>query len=214
MRTLLAIDTSPSSDSASRSLVDHFVTHYTTTNPGTTVVHRNIGTAPLAHLDDELINGLRKQPDVLTARQQSARDDSDAMVAEMAAADAIVIGAPMHNFTITSAFRTWIDHIARPGVTFGYDPETGPKGLLADKPVYVISTRGGKYGEADAANPHPADFQSDYIRHIFKFIGITNVQFIAANGMDMGNEPRAEGLEAAHLGIDAAIAHLKSQHAA
>ena len=128
------------------------------------------------------------------------------MIAELAAADVIVVGAPMHNFTISGALRTWIDHIARPGKTFGYDPETGPHGLLDDKPVYVISTRGGKYGDGDPEDPNPADFQSGYLRHIFGFIGLKNVNIIAANGMDMGGDHRANGIKEAKDKINNVIA--------
>ncbi len=208
MPTLLVLDTSPSSDAVSRQLTDQFMQAWSRQNPDGHVTHRDIGTTPPVHLDDELIEALRKQPETLTPRQKAARAASDAMVQEMQDADVIVVGAPMHNFTVTGALRTWIDHIARPGVTFGYDPETGPHGLLDDKPVYVISTRGGKYGDGGPENPHPADFQSGYLRHVFGFIGLKDVRIIAANGMDMGPEPRAEGLADASAGIDAAIEKL------
>lgn len=108
----------------------------------------------------------------------------------------------MHNFTITGSFRTWIDHVARPGKTFGYGAN-GPEGLLDDKPVYILSTRGGQYGDGDPETPHPVDFQSDYLRHIFAFIGIRSVNIIAANGMDMGDEPRAKGIKNAEDAIKA-----------
>ncbi len=96
--------------------------------------------------------------------------------------------------------------MARPGKTFGYDPKTGPKGLLGDKPVFVLSTRGGNYGDGDPENPHPADFQSGYLRHIFAFLGIKDVRIIAANGLDISPESRRQGLDGAHAAIDGAIA--------
>ena len=80
--------------------------------------------------------------------------------------------------------------------------------VLADKPVYVISTRGGNYGDGDPENPNPADFQSGYLRHILGFMGLKDVRIIAANGMDMGPEPRAEGLAEANGKIDSAISAL------
>ncbi len=205
MQTLLVLDTSPRQDAVSRSLTNQFVEKWSAQNPDGRVIHRDIGGNPPEHLDDELIDALRRNPESLNDRQAAAVAASDAMIDELAAADAIVIGAPMHNFTITGALRTWIDHIARPGKTFGYDPAKGPFGLLDDKPIYVVSTRGGQYGDGDPADPHPADFQTGYLRHIFGFIGIKSVNVIAANGLDMGPEPRADGIATASAKIDAAV---------
>ena len=211
MTTLLVIDTSPRKDAVSRSLTERFIERWSAVSPTGTVLYRDIGGAPLEHLDDELIDALRRDPQVMSHRQAATRAASNAMIAEMQNADAIVIGAPMHNFTVTGTLRTWIDHIARPGKTFGYDPATGPKGLLDDKPVFVISSRGGKYGDGDLDDPHPDDFQSPYLRHIFGFMGLKDVRIIAANGMDMGPEDRAEGLAVAEAKIDAAVADLTDE---
>ena len=205
MKTLLVLDSSPRQDAVSRQLTNHFIEKLSVKYPDVRIIHRDIGASPLAHVDDELINALRKEPETLTPRQQAARQASDQMIEEMKEADAIIVGAPMHNFTVSGALRTWIDHVARPGKTFGYDPKTGPKGLIDDKPVFVLSTRGGNYGDGAPDNPHPADFQSGYLRHIFGFIGLKDVRIIAANGMDMGPEPRAEGLAEANNKIDAAV---------
>ena len=138
MKTLLVLDTSPRNDAVSRQLTSRFIDKISARFANIRIIHRDIGANPPAHLDDELIDALRREPEVLSDRQIAARAASDAMIAEMKEADAIVVGAPMHNFTITGAFRTWIDHVARPGKTFGYDPKTGPVGLLDDKPVYVL----------------------------------------------------------------------------
>jgi FMN-dependent NADH-azoreductase len=208
MKTLLVLDTSPRQDAVSRQLTSRFIDKMSAQFPGARIVHRDIGANPPAHIDDELIDALRREPETLSERQKAARAASDQMIAEMKDADAIVIGAPMHNFTISGALRTWIDHVARPGKTFGYDPETGPMGLLDDKPVFVLSTRGGKYGDGNPENPNPADFQSGYLRHILGFMGLKDVRIIAANGMDMGPEPRAEGLAEANGKIDSAISAL------
>jgi len=206
MNNLLVLDTSPRKDAVSRSLTEGFISAWGDKFSDASIVHRDIGANPPEHIDDELIDALRRDPDHLSDRQTAAIAASDAMIAELAAADVIVVGAPMHNFTISGALRTWIDHIARPGKTFGYDPETGPHGLLDDKPVYVISTRGGKYGDGDPEDPNPADFQSGYLRHIFGFIGLKNVNIIAANGMDMGGDHRANGIKEAKDKINNVIA--------
>lgn len=206
MTNLLVLDTSPRKDAVSRSLTEGFIAAWGDKFPHASIVHRDIGANPPEHLDDDLIDALRRNPDQLNSRQTAAIAASDAMIAELDAADMIVVGAPMHNFTISGALRTWIDHIARPGKTFGYDPETGPHGLLDDKPVYVISTRGGQYGDGDPEAPNPADFQSGYLRHIFGFIGLKNVNIIAANGMDMGEDSRASGIKDAKDKISDVIA--------
>jgi len=206
MKTLLVLDSSPRQDAVSRLLTDRFIQQWGDRFPDSRIIHRDIGSNPPALIDDELIDALRREPETLTERQVATRAASDAMIAEMQQADAIVIGAPMHNFTISAALRTWLDHIARPGKTFGYDPETGPHGLLGDKPVYVLSSRGGDYGDGSTENPNPYDFQSGYLRHILGFIGLKSVNIIAANGLDMGPEPRAKGIADASAAIDAAVA--------
>jgi FMN-dependent NADH-azoreductase len=205
MTNLLVLDTSPRKDAVSRSLTEGFIADWSAKFPDATIVHRDIGANPPAHLDDELIDALRRNPDHLSDRQTATIAASDAMIAEMEAADVIVVGAPMHNFTISGALRTWIDHIARPGKTFGYDPKTGPHGLLDDKPVHVISTRGGQYGDGDPESPNPADFQTGYLRHIFGFLGLKNVNIIAANGMDMGGDNREAGIKEAKAKISDVI---------
>ena len=206
MKTLLVLNTSPRTDAISRGLTRSFIDQWLNVNPDGKILERDIGANPPEHLDDELIDALRRNPEKLSPRQLEVLDRSNKMIEELALADAVVIGAPMHNFTITGAMRTWIDHIARPGKTFGYEPEKGPIGLLNNKPIFVISTRGGQYGDGDPDNPNPADFQSDYLRHIFKFVGLSDVRIIAANGLDMGDEARAKGLEQANAKILQSVA--------
>jgi len=206
MKTLFVLDTSPRHDALSRKLTQKFVSSWTAANPDGAVLHHDIGTNPPAHLDDELIDALRRNPETLNQRQLDALNASDATIEDLARADMIVIGAPMHNFTITGSFRAWIDHIARPGKTFGYSSNR-PQGLLNDKPVYVLSTRGGQYGDGDPDNPHPADFQTGFLHHIFRFIGLQTVTIIAANGMDMGEEARMAGLDKAEKAISAVFAN-------
>lgn len=205
MSTLLVINTSPSRDAVSRSLTQRFVAEWTGSNPGGTVLRQDVGVNAPDQLNDELIEALRRNPESVNEYQSKAIDASDAMIDEIVRADMIVIGAPMHNFTITGTFRTWLDHIARPGKTFGFN-ETGAFGLLEDKPVYVLSTRGGDYGNGDPSEPHPADFQSSYMRHIFSFMGLQSLSIIAANGLDMGDEPRAAGISEAEQKIRAIFA--------
>ena len=205
MSTLLVIDTSPSRGAVSRRLTQRFVAEWTESNPGGTVLRQDVGTNAPDQLNDELIEALRRNPESVNEYQAKALAASDTMIDEIVRADMIVIGAPMHNFTITGPFRTWLDHVARPGKTFGFN-ETGAFGLLEDKPVYVLSTRGGDYGNGDPSEPHPADFQSNYMRHIFGFMGLRSLSIIAANGLDMGDEPRAAGIDEAEHKIRAIFA--------
>lgn len=205
MSTLLVLDTSPSKTSVSRQLTEQFVSEWTKANTDGTVLRQNVGVKPPAHLDEALLEALRRNPKTLNKKQAKALEVSNAAIEELNQADMIVIAAPMHNFTISSSFKTWIDHVAIAGKTFGFS-EKGPEGLLKDRPVYVISARGGDYGDGAADNPHPADFQTGYVRHIFAFMGIQSINIIAANGMDMGDEPRAAGIEAGEQKIQAVFA--------
>lgn len=206
MDNLLVLHASPRRDANSRDLTQKFIEQWSEKFPTSKIVTRDIGATPPEHLDDDMIVALRGNPESFTEHQKSALAYSDQLIEELSNADAIVIGSPMHNFTITAALRTYLDHIARPGKTFGYDAETGPFGMLKDKPVYVISTRGGQYGDGDPDNANPYDFQSGYIRHIFAFLGITNVNIIAANGMDMGEEAHNQGVKDAEEKIAKNIA--------
>ena len=155
-------------------------------------------------MTEEMTIALRAGVKIPTKLQAKTIAQSDAMISELGAADIILIAAPMHNFTISAQLRTYIDYITRPGKTFGYT-EAGPKGLLVDRPVYIISTRGGQYGDGAPDKANPFDFQSGYLRHILSFIGLTSVKIIAANGMDMGDKPQAEGLASARTKIDTIV---------
>ncbi|MEM9603278.1 MAG: NAD(P)H-dependent oxidoreductase [Pseudomonadota bacterium] len=205
MSTLLILDTSPSKASVSRQLTETFVREWAKANPNGTVLRRDVGMNPPAHLDEKLLEALRSNPELLSDHHKKAHHDSDSAIEELNQADMIVIGAPMHNFSISSGFKAWIDHVAIAGKTFGFS-EKGPEGLLKDRPVYVISARGGDYGDGAETNPHPADFQTGYVRHIFAFMGIQSINIIAANGMDMGDEPRAAGIDEAEQKILALFA--------
>ena len=175
--------------------------------------NRNLNSDQLENLDEEMTTALRSGVKNPTELQAKTIAQSDKMIGELDAADIILIAAPMHNFTISAQLRTYIDYITRPGKTFGYT-EVGPKGLLVDRPVYIISTRGGQYGDGASDKPNPYDFQSSYLRHILSFIGLTSVEIIAANGMDMGDKPQAEGLATARTKIDAIVKAKASELAA
>jgi FMN-dependent NADH-azoreductase len=127
-------------------------------------------------IDGAWVGAAYTPADARTDDQKAALALSDRLIAELQAADVIVIGAPIYNFGVTGPLKAWIDQICRVGVTFAYT-ETGPKGQLADKPVYVAYASGGvPMGSA-------YDFSSAYLRQVLGFVGLTNVQFIAAEGV-------------------------------
>lgn len=155
---------------------------------------RNLASNAVPHLDEERFNALISETDERTTAQQQIVDLSDELINEVKQADALVIAAPMYNFSTPSQLKAWFDHLARVGVTFQYTA-TVPKGLLNDKPVYVICTFGGRYHAIDQ------DHQSPYIKQFFNLLGISNVQFIYAEGLNMGEESKALALETANSSI-------------
>jgi FMN-dependent NADH-azoreductase len=123
----------------------------------------------------------------------SARALSDELIAELRAADTIVIGAPMYNFGIPTGLRAWFDYVLRAGETFSYS-ESGPQGLLAGKRAIVVETRGGHYSEGPA---RAFDFQEPYLRQLLSFIGITDIVFVHVEKIAFGAEVREAALTTA-----------------
>jgi FMN-dependent NADH-azoreductase len=116
---------------------------------------------------------------------------SDALIAELKTADEVAVALPMYNFSVPSTFKAWMDHVARAGVTFQYT-ERGPEGLLDDRPVTVITTRGGRYADT------PADTQAPLVRRFLAMLGLRSVEFVYAEGLAMG-PAEAEASRAAAL---------------
>ena len=213
MTKLLILETSARQSSISTTLAHDFADRLASHDGTLEVIRRVLSSDHQPNLDEAMTTALRAGVETPTQAQQAAMEHSDALIGELQSADMIVIAAPMHNFTISSQMRTWLDYVTRPGKTFGYT-EQGPQGLLADKPVYIFSTRGGHYGDGSPDAPNPYDFQSGYLRHILGFIGLKSVQIIAANGMDMGDEHKAQGLADAKAKTEALIASYLSDNAA
>lgn len=188
-------------NSASAHLVDETVRGLLDADPGATVVRRNLGDAPVPHLTSATVAGVRAVAS--TDAELAARDLSDELIAELRAADTIVIGAPMYNFSISTGLRAWFDHVLRPGETFRYS-EAGPQGLLAGKKVIVIESRGGLYSEGPT---QAMDFQEPYLRLLLSFIGMADVTFIHAEKIGFGPDAR----EAALTGAKTKIAALLTQ---
>jgi FMN-dependent NADH-azoreductase len=202
MPTILVIDSTVSGDaSVSKALVREAVAALTAGAPAR-VVHRDLGRAPVPHLTEATVAGVRAQP--TTEAEQAARALSDALIAELRAADTIVIGAPMYNFSIATGLRAWFDHVLRAGETFRYT-EVGPEGLLAGKRVIVVESRGGLYSEGPA---QAVDFQEPYLRHLLGFIGLTDVTFVRAEKIAYGPEARDAAIAAASDRLRAAAQEL------
>jgi len=184
MTRVLVINSSPNREnSVSRDLTRQFVENWHRNDPTVEAVHRDVGMVPLPHLDQETINAYYTPPDTLTAEQQSALALSNQIVSEVEAAKVIVIGSPMHNFGISSGLKTWVDHLARVGRTFRYT-ENGPEGLLGGRRVFVLTARGGSYGEGSPAAA--MDMQEPYLRTALGFVGLTELTFIHAEGIAGG----------------------------
>ena len=161
----------------------------------------------MPHLTEATLAGVRGEP--ATEAEHAARALSDALIAELRAADTIVIGAPMYNFSIPTTLRAWFDHVLRAGETFSYS-EAGPKGLLAGKRVIVVESRGGLYSEGPA---QAIDFQEPYLRHLLGFIGLTDVTFVHAEKIGYGPEARDAAIAAATAALRQLAASDRAQAA-
>ena len=185
--------------SVSRVLVEEAVARLTGVDPGATIVHRDLGAAPIPHLTAATVAGVRGEP--VTDAELTARTLSNELIAELRNADTIVIGAPMYNFSISTGLRAWFDHVLRAGETFSYS-EAGPQGLLTGKRVIVIESRGGLYSEGPAK---AIDFQEPYLRQLLGFMGLTDVAFIHAEKIGFGPDAREAALSAAKQKISTVI---------
>lgn len=185
MTNLLVVTSSPKTGgSVSGDLANRFVAAIKADNE-IVQTRRDVGLNPPPHLDEATIGAFFTPEDQRTPEQTHAVKLSDELIAEVEAADIIVIAAPMHNFGVSSALKTWIDHIARAGKTFKYT-ETGPVGLLGEKKVFVLSARGGDYSSTSPA--HAMDQLEPYLKTVLGFLGLGDVTFIHAQGVNMGED--------------------------
>jgi FMN-dependent NADH-azoreductase len=196
---LLHIDSSPlGTNSVSRELTRRIVAQWQAAAPGTTVETLDLAADAPSHLGPDSL-GFRLGPDAATLTEAQKRENavSERLVSQFLAADVVVIGAPMYNFTIPSQLKAWIDRIAQAGRTFRYGPN-GPEGLAGGKTVIVASTRGGAYGDDSAF-----DHQESYLKTVLGFLGVTDVRFVRAEGVAMGEAAKAKALADADVAIRA-----------
>ena len=195
MKTLLQLNSSLfSANGQSSRLADDFTAVQKALNPNLRVVVRDLAKEPVPHLTAERFQAFLANPAERTPEQAEVVGYSDALIEELRRADTIVIGLPMYNFGLPSTLKAYFDHIARAGVTFAYTAK-GPVGLLGGKKVFVFAARGGVYAGT------PADTQSAYVRDFLAFLGMTEVEFVYAEGLAMGDAARNAALEAAQGSI-------------
>jgi FMN-dependent NADH-azoreductase len=199
---LLHIDSSPlGTQSVSRELTRRVVAQWRASHPGTVVESLDLAADAPTHLNvDSLGFRLGLDAEGLTDVQKRENAVSEKLVSQFLAADVVVVGAPMYNFSIPSQLKAWIDRVAQVGRTFKYT-EQGPVGLAGGKTVIIASSRGGAY----SANPALAflDHQESYMKTVFGFFGITDVRVVRAEGVAMGEQAKADALSAADVQIRA-----------
>src|ERR1700757_4732841 len=180
MSTLLKIDSSPMGErSVSRKLTAEFAKIWVETHPNGAVISRDLATLNIPVVNGDWVAAAYTPEDARTAEQKKALAISDLLIAELQKADEYVFGVPMHNFSIPSTLKLWIDQVARAGKTFSYGAD-GPKGLLTGKKATVLIASGGVYAQGSAMES--LNFVTPYLRAVFGFFGVTDVKIIAAEG--------------------------------
>ena len=204
MPTLLHIDSSPMAETGvTRRLTAHFVERWRARNPAGRVILRDVGLEPPPHPDAPTLRAIAMEDAQRTEEDRRAAALSDQLLEELEAADVVLIGSPMYNFSVTSGLKAWFDLVSRPGRTFRYTA-TGVEGMLSGKSVVVLTGRGGFYAR-DAAGA-AQDHQSALIRTFFGFLGLDDVRFIHAEGQGIDPATAAAGEKAAREAVDALFA--------
>ncbi len=180
MPTLLHVDSSPLyGRSVSRQLTSAFVAEWKASHPDGRVIHRDLNATAIAPINAEVIGAVYTPEEARTPQQKELLALSDMLIAELEQADEYVFGVPMHNFSVSSALKLWIDQVSRAGKTFSY-ADGVPKGLLSGKKATFIVATGGNY---EAQAPMAAyNFVEPYLRSFFGFLGVTDVTFLTAGG--------------------------------
>ncbi len=197
MSNVLIIESSARQQgSFSRQLTQQFVSQWQAAHPVDQVTLRDLALNPVPHLDANLLGGWMKPEAQRNADEQSSLQRSNELTDELLAADVLMLAAPMYNFAIPSTLKAWLDHVLRAGVTFKYT-ETGPQGLLTGKKAYVLTARGGLYAGSTS------DHQEPYLRQVLAFVGIHDVTFVHAEGMNLGGDFQEKGLNQAKASLSA-----------
>jgi FMN-dependent NADH-azoreductase len=198
MSNILLVTSSPrGEESLSSKLAGELAEKLKAQTAGNTIVHRDLGNDPIPHLNIVSTAAIRKPADVRSPEEAVAADYSDKLVAELLAADTLVIGTGLINFSIYSTLKSWIDNVARAGQTFTYTA-TGPEGLAKGKKVYVVLSSGGVYSSGPgAANDHAVP----YLKTVLGFLGMTDVEVIYVEGLAYGPEAAEKSIAAAQAKV-------------
>jgi FMN-dependent NADH-azoreductase len=193
---LLHLDSSILGDSsASRQLSRAVVDSWLAAEPEAQVSYRDLASDALSHLSAASLVAGGTPAELRDAAQQHEVELAESTLNEFLAADAIVIGAPMYNFTVPTQLKAWIDRVAVAGKTFAYD-ENGPKGLAGGKKVVIVSTAGGIHAGQPSGQAH-----EEYLQLVLRFLGITDIEIVRAEGLAYGDEPRANAFKSAQAQI-------------
>jgi len=196
MKTALIVTSSANGDaSISSGLAATLVDRLRESEPGLHVVLRDVGAEPLPHLTRATVAAIKGTP--ATPAEHEARSLSDALVAELAEADLLVIASPMYNFGMSSTLKSWFDHVVRVGATVRYG-ENGPEGLMTGKRAVVIESRGGLYSEGPGA---AMDGQEAHIRTLLGFMGIADLTFVRAERLGYGPEAAQAAIAEANTAL-------------
>lgn len=194
MNNLLYVKSSVFGDQGQSSkLAARLIQRWQQKHPDGQVIERDLIAKPIPHYDMNTMTALSSNDDERSAQQQQIVNLSKDLIEELQQADALVLASPMYNFAVPSQLKAWFDQIAKNGVTFRYT-ENGPEGLLQDKPVYILATRGGQYHDAGL------DYQVPWLKLILGFVGLHNVKVILAEGLNM-SEAEAS-IQSANAAID------------
>jgi FMN-dependent NADH-azoreductase len=196
MKTLLVLKSSLNSDAGESSrLVDTFVAAWKRREPNGQIIVRDLAAEPVPHLTAERFGAFLAKPEERTAEQRDVVAYSDRLIDELQRADVIAIGLPLYNFGMPSTLKAYFDHVARAGVTFRYTPH-GAVGLLTGKKTYVFAARGGQYAGT------ALDSQTPYVRQFLGFLGITDIEFVYAEGLAISAETKTASLRRARGAIE------------
>lgn len=181
MQILQIISSAQGANSYSTRLSQGIIDKLLAAHPGSEVVVRNLATNPLPYMEEAHLQAFFTPAESRSAEQQAAVRHSDEAIAEVQAADVLVIGVPFYNFTVPASLKSWLDHLTRAGITFRYTP-SGPEGLIKGKKVYVALASGGIYSEGPGkAN----DFAAPYLRMMLGFLGMTDMTLARAEGVKL-----------------------------
>ena len=196
---ILQVNASARRDGNSTRVANTITERLRAENPEAELITRDLAASPHPALDEGALTALTSPIDARGPEQVARVALDDELIAELMAADVLVLGVPMYNFGVPAQLKNWIDAIARVGVTFRYT-EQGPQGLVEGKTVYVALARGGRHRDMES------DSQVPYLKTVLAFLGMTDVHFIYAEGLNMGPEAVKQGFAQADADLAAAFA--------